>query len=390
MTLERDGFFEALLEDDAEELYENAPCAYVSSLPDGTIIKANRTFFNWTGFDHDEVVARRRLQDLLAPGDRIFFETHFAPALRMQGQVREIAVEVVCDGGDRLPVLVNAVLEEASDGTPRVIRSVLFDARERRSYETELLAARQRAEDSEARARALATTLQESFLPPSAIDIPGLDVGAVYRPAGAGDEVGGDFYDVFETGRGNWAVVLGDVCGKGAGAAVVTALARYIIRAEAVRTPYPSAVLAALHEALVRHYPDQCCTALYLAIDPTRGGAHVTVASGGHHLPLVRRATGAMEYVGEPGTILGMLDLPRIIDARVVLHPGDTIVLYTDGVVEARNAAGFFDDEGLEAVVGGSRDEPAQDLAEAIARAAIDFQPTAPRDDIAVVVIRVP
>ena len=83
-----DAFYAALLEDDPEELYDNAPCAYVSALPDGTIAKVNATFLTWTGFSRVDLVGKRRIQDLLAPGDRIFYETHLSPLLRMSGHVR--------------------------------------------------------------------------------------------------------------------------------------------------------------------------------------------------------------------------------------------------------------------------------------------------------------
>ena len=78
-------FYVALTEDDPEELYENAPCAYLSTLPDGTIVKTNRTFRTWTGYDHEALMGRRRFQELLSRGDRIFYDTHFGPALAMQG-----------------------------------------------------------------------------------------------------------------------------------------------------------------------------------------------------------------------------------------------------------------------------------------------------------------
>ncbi|HJZ02495.1 MAG TPA: PAS domain-containing protein, partial [Streptosporangiaceae bacterium] len=211
-------FYSALAEDDPAELYDNAPCGYLSALPDGTIIKANATFLTWTGYDRDKLVGRRRFQDLLATGDRIFYETHAAPMLFMQGMLREIAVEVIGASGLRLPMLVNALLKRDDDGQPQVIRAVMFDASERLAYERELVAARRRAEESEARARVLAETLQRSFLPPDIVAVPGLDVGGAYRPAGDGSEVGGDFYDVFRTSAETWGIVLGDVCGKGASA----------------------------------------------------------------------------------------------------------------------------------------------------------------------------
>src|SRR6185312_12851732 len=119
----------------------------------------------------------------------------------------------------------------------------VFDATERRAYERELLRAKRRAEESEAHATDLARTLQQTLIPPAPPEIPELDIAAAYRPAGAGDEVGGDFYDIFELASGSWVIALGDVRGKGVQAAVVAALARHTIRAAAVRASQPSEVL---------------------------------------------------------------------------------------------------------------------------------------------------
>ena len=140
----------ALLEEDAEELYEHAPAGYVSSLPDGSIVKVNATLLSWTGHRRDELVGRR-FHDLLAPGARIYYETHYAPLLQMQGSVREIAVELVCADGTRLPVLLNSTLTRDEAGAPRVERTTVFNASDRRRYERELLRARV---DAETRARA--------------------------------------------------------------------------------------------------------------------------------------------------------------------------------------------------------------------------------------------
>ena len=156
-------FYAALADDDPAELYDNAPCGYLSTLPDGTVVKANATFLAWTGYDRDALIGQRRFQDLLSPGDRIFYQTHAAPLLLMQGMLREIAVQVISASGSRLPMLMNALLKRGEDGQPLIVRTVLFDASERLAYERELMAARRRAEESEARARVLAETLQLVF-----------------------------------------------------------------------------------------------------------------------------------------------------------------------------------------------------------------------------------
>jgi PAS domain S-box-containing protein len=143
-----------LLEDDPSDLFENAPCGYLSTLPDGTIVKVNRTMCDWLGQPVDQVL-RRRLRDLLSVGGQVFHDTHLAPLLRMQGAVREVALDVVRADGSLLPCLMNAVELRAADGTPLLVRATLFEATARRRYEREILSARRAAEDSESRSATL-------------------------------------------------------------------------------------------------------------------------------------------------------------------------------------------------------------------------------------------
>ena len=118
-----DSEYAALLEENAEELYENAPAGYLSSLPDGSIVKVNAAFLAWTGYRAEDVVRVLRLHDLLPSGARIYYETHYAPLLQLQGSVSGIAVEIVCAGGRRLPVLLNSTLVRDEAGTPRMVRT---------------------------------------------------------------------------------------------------------------------------------------------------------------------------------------------------------------------------------------------------------------------------
>jgi PAS domain S-box-containing protein len=145
------GELAGLLEESAEDLFEHAPVAYLSTLVDGTLVRVNETLLTWTGYARDDLVSRRRLHDLLAPGARIYYETHYAPLLQMQGEVREVAVELVRADGSRLPVLMNSTLVRDGEGRPRIVRTTCVDASERRRYERELLRARA---DAEMRARA--------------------------------------------------------------------------------------------------------------------------------------------------------------------------------------------------------------------------------------------
>jgi PAS domain S-box-containing protein len=137
-----------VLEESLEDLYENAPCGYVSTLPDGTFAKVNQTFLNWTGCRRDELLAGKRFQDLLTLPGKIFYETHYAPLLQMQGFVNEIAVDLLCCDGRHLPVLINSVQRCDASGTPLLNRTTIFRATDRREYEREIQIARNRAEQA--------------------------------------------------------------------------------------------------------------------------------------------------------------------------------------------------------------------------------------------------
>jgi sigma-B regulation protein RsbU (phosphoserine phosphatase) len=384
----REGFYAALLDDDAEELYERAPCGYLSTAPDGTIIKVNQTFLTWTGHQRSDLVGRRRFVDLLTGGGRIYHETHYAPMLQMHGMVREIALDIVGADRRRIPSLVNAVLERDADGTPVVVRVAVFEATERREYERELLRAKQRAEESEAEARLLARTLQQTMIPPELPDIPGLDLAAAYRPAGRGDQEGGDFYDVFQVADGGWAIVIGDVCGKGPDAAVVTALARHTIRAAAAQRTEPSAILETLNEVLLRHGSERFCTVTIAVLREVSGSWTLTIGSGGHPLPLLTREETDPVPVGDFGTLLGVFESLAVHDRSIRLQRGDQLTFYTDGVTEGRRGEEFYGQERLDAKVRveGSAQAGVKRLLDDVVR----FQGGAPTDDIAIVIVRVP
>ena len=142
------GIDAALLEESTEDLYEHAPCGYLSTLPDGTIAKVNQTLLDWTGHTRASLVHVARFQSLLSMGSKIYYETHFAPLLRMQGVANEIALELVRADGRILPVVVNSVQRKDERGEPLFNRITLFDSTDRRRYERELLLARRKAEQA--------------------------------------------------------------------------------------------------------------------------------------------------------------------------------------------------------------------------------------------------
>lgn len=379
---------DARLRADAALLDEGAPCGYLATTPDGVLVHVNDTFLHWTGYRREDLVGRRRFVDLLSVGGRIYHETHYAPTLQMQGTAREIALEVVRADGGRLPVLVNSVLDRDDDGTPRVIRTAAFDATERRRYERELLAAKQRAEESEARAIQLAQTLQQTLIPPTPPQIPGLDVAAAYRPAGDGRHVGGDFYDVFQITADDWVVVLGDVQGKGAEAAVVTALARYTVRAASVDHDSPAEVLHTLDQVLHRAETERFCTVVLVRLRRREGRWRATVSCGGHPLPLLRRPGEPPAPAGRFGPLVGIFREARFSDTEVPLEHGDALVLFTDGVTEGRRSGEFYGIDRLVAVVDGHR-ASAADTTDGVLRDVMGFQLGEARDDIAVVTVAV-
>ncbi|QIK64938.1 SpoIIE family protein phosphatase [Nocardioides sp. HDW12B] len=374
--------------DEASLLYQRAACGLLSTTLDGEIAQVNDTFLAWTGWAREELVGRRLFSELLSPGGRIYHETHFAPMLRVDGEVREMAFEIAT-ATTRIPVLVNAVREQSPTGGPPVVQLAVFGVAERREYERELRRERDRAEASEVRARALAQTLQQTLIPPSPPLVPGLEVAAVYRPAGTGEEVGGDLYDVFQVADDDWVVVLGDVCGKGVQAAVVTALVRYTIRASSVLAPDPARVLADLDTVLLAHGSERFCTVVLLRLRRHEGAWTVRMVVGGHPLPLLKSGDDPPTPVGTPGVLVGAFPDVERTSTELALLPGDQVLLYTDGVTEGRRGRVMYDDDRLAATVA-SHTGDAASLTETVLADVLEFQGGLPRDDIALVALRVP
>ncbi|WP_329129522.1 SpoIIE family protein phosphatase [Streptomyces sp. NBC_01476] len=356
-----------LPEDSAEELYEHAPCGYLTTLMDGTIVKINTTLLGWLGRTRGEVLDRLRFADLLTVGGKLYHETHYAPLLGMKGQVNGIALELAAADGSRLPILVTSVVKRGEDGEPLLIRTTVFDARERRAYERELLRGRRAAEEAgriaeealhtaeevgrvaeqarraaetdRVRLREALAVLQRSLLPDALPTIEGLKSAAYYHTA-APDRLGGDFYDLFALDARRWAFFLGDVCGKGPEAAAVTSLARYTLRTTVLHDPDPAAALATLNGALFERYTGaepQYCSAVFAVLERAGPAFTVHLASGGHPPPLLLRGDGTADYLPAIGGLLvGILPEPHFASLRIVLNPGDTLLLYTDGLTEAR------------------------------------------------------
>lgn len=236
----------------------------------------------------------------------------------------------------------------------------------------------------------IASVLQHSLLPRSLPEINGFEASSRFLAAGEAYEVGGDFYDVFRSGSGTWTAVIGDVCGKGPEAASLTALARYTVRTASSPDNSPSQVLRTLHDSISSERADlRFCTAALARIQTPsngRGSAHLTVALGGHPLPLILRKNGRVESVGEPGTLLGALPSPVLADADATLAVGDSLILYTDGMLDVRDRS-RDDPDWLPKELGKAAGKSADQIAERLAQAAIKRHGGQPRDDIAVLVL---
>jgi PAS domain S-box-containing protein len=238
----------------------------------------------------------------------------------------------------------------------------------------------------------IARVLQRSLLPPHLPEIPGVEVGAEYLPVGETNDVGGDFYDLINTVEDGWLCAIGDVRGKGVEAASVTALARYTIRAVTLKDDRPSEVLAALNEAMLRQLPeDRFCTAACVRLEPQDGsvGVGVDVSRAGHPPPLLVRSGATVEEVGCSGKVLGVFPDAELRDTSLRLMPGEALVLYTDGVTEARSPDGEFFGEGrLRHLLSSCAGCDAATFARRIKGVVLDFQEGYPRDDLAVLVLR--
>lgn len=237
----------------------------------------------------------------------------------------------------------------------------------------------------------IASVLQHSLLPRSLPEIGGFEASSRFLPAGEAYEVGGDFYDVFRSGSGAWTAVIGDVCGKGPEAASLTALARYTIRTASSPDSAPSQVLRTLHDSISSEQADmRFCTAALARIEAPsngRGSARLTVALGGHPLPLILRKNGRVDAVGEPGTLLGVLPAPMIEDVEATLALGDALILYTDGMLDVGDRSTSDDPEWLARELAKSAGKGADEIAEELSQAAIQRHGGEPRDDIAVLVL---
>jgi serine phosphatase RsbU (regulator of sigma subunit)/anti-sigma regulatory factor (Ser/Thr protein kinase) len=237
--------------------------------------------------------------------------------------------------------------------------------------------------------RRVAQTLQQSLLPPVLPVVKGLGFAAEYVPTGDDAEVGGDFYDVIPLPDNRWLVVVGDVSGKGVQAATVTGLVRDVIRV-LVRDgrPLPDA-LRSVNETLVERGGGRFCTLVLAAVAVAdQGHLDVSLHLAGHQQPVLLRADGRASFVGTGGTALGLLDTITTPSAEVPLRPGDSLIFYTDGVTERRRGRELFGLDRLRSAAAPLANYSADVVAARLRAATLSFSTEAPRDDIAILVLR--
>jgi serine phosphatase RsbU (regulator of sigma subunit) len=249
--------------------------------------------------------------------------------------------------------------------------------------------------ESEVRHRSISRTLQEGLSPPRAPEVPGLEVAVRFRALGEASEIGGDFYDLFKTGERRWAVLIGDVSGKGVEAAATAALARHTVRATAQHDDDPEQVLGMLNQAIGRQVsPSRFCTAVYATIELGELWVRMRVASAGHPAPLLLRSHGGAEEVGRGGPLLAGFEGARYTADPAHLAAGDSLILYTDGVTEAGQrddgGRGRLEPSRLAALLGACVGVDAEGIAQRIEDAVVAAEAGDPRDDAAILVLRSP
>jgi serine phosphatase RsbU (regulator of sigma subunit) len=224
------------------------------------------------------------------------------------------------------------------------------------------------------RAEGLTRTLEQSLRPSAVPMLPGLELAVSYHPTD-GQVVGGDFYDAFTTPSG-YGLVIGDVRGHGPAAAAVTATARHGVAALVQQPWSPAWALESLNALMLQQGkwdPELFCTVALLQLRSTGdGGMDATVGLAGHPTPLVVRRDGTVEAIGTPGTALGLTGDPSFPEVGGHLEPGDTLVMYTDGVTEVRAADAIFDASTLRALLERLPGRPADEVAAAVERAVTD------------------
>ncbi|AYG80045.1 Phosphoserine phosphatase RsbU [Streptomyces hundungensis] len=239
---------------------------------------------------------------------------------------------------------------------------------------------------------AISRSLQRSLLPPGLPQIPGVEVEVIYRAAGEGNEVGGDFYDLFPIRDGAYGFAIGDVCGTGPEAAAVTGLARHALRLLAREGFGGPAVLERLNAAILDEGArSRFLTLLYGELWPQEdGSAILKIVCAGHPLPLRLRQDGSVEPAADPQPLLGVMDDLELYEQTITLDPGDVLLCVTDGITERREGTRMLGDDGLADVLATCTGLTAGAVAARVLRAVERFAAEPASDDMAILTMRIP
>lgn len=365
------------------QVVERLPDAVLVLDTQGRIVDSNPAAAALVGRSGAALVGRELLE-LLPQLTSLAGST--SAAAHASGGVR---VPAASGGTLHLSVTVSPLPDDSGPPTGRLV--VLRDVTVQRDVERRLRAlVEERTEIIE--------TLQRGLYPARLPQIPGLLVEAVLDPAETETSVGGDFVDVRASGPGRWTLMVGDVVGKGASAATLTALARHTTVALTALGWSPATVLTEVSRAIAddersagAELEARFCTIALATVEPDDGGARVMLALGGHPRPLLVTATGGVTEVGVPGSLLGVLDDPELHDVRVHLGPGECLVLFTDGVTEARRGPEAFGEHRLAELLASLAGEPPARIVHAVVQAVRSFNESGDvRDDVAVLALAVP
>lgn len=367
-----------------DALFAAAPDAFVAIDRDGRVTVFSPSAERLFGYRRDEAVGHDLAELIIPPSFRPFHDEGVG-RYRLTGEGRLLGrrtrLAAMRSDGSQFPVDLSVVPVEGPGGS--AFAAFVHDATNDADIERALVESGQRfAEQGRA--------LHRSLLPQSIPSIEGLDLAVRYAAAGEDAEVGGDFYDVFPVSNGDWVITIGDVQGKGLETAGVMALARFTLRTAASHAPQFSAVVSTLNDVLASAGPGRLCTLAYGRLSASPGGFRLDLGLAGHPPPLRVRA-GYVEQVGRLGLVLGVAPGEPPTEQSIDLEPGDVIVFYTDGLTEARSSTGeFLGEERVMESLGDLGHEDATTIALALERLALGFQHDNARDDIALVVLKVP
>ncbi len=342
------------------------------------VLDANEAFLHMVGWTRDDMLVGRLKWREMTPPEYVEADERSLQMLLAHGTAAPYEKRFIRKDGRTVDVLVGAALLELEP-----ISWVFFvlDITQRKQAESELM----RSYDRE---KIIAETLQKSLMPSINNPVSGFGVAGRYCPSLKDAEVGGDFYDLFDLPDGRKGFVIGDVSGKGLQAAVYTAMAKYMLRAYADKNSDPAHVLTELNGAICDYTSDETfITLVYATLNPDTGV--VSYANAGHDQPLIyRAATGTVEPMPTTGRAIGIAKGAEYHKRTVTLFPGDFLLLYTDGITDARGRQGFFDIEGLSQVVVANAGCGEESIVQAVYDAACAHADGDLGDDAAVVVLK--